>query len=248
MPNDTLIACLRDEYGEVRVFDNGERRLLSFGAGDEQSACLKQDPSFLLFDYTQAMLLGLLFQHPRKVLCLGLGAGSLVKALHRHVKGVKLTVVELRQAVIDAAQQYFYLPDSRRLSLHCADAGAFMAEHSAAYDLIFCDLYTLDGVSPLQGDSAFLQACSACLKPGGWLVLNGWRTHQHSEELLLPVQSTFSEVRSLNTPEGNWILFAGQTPLATGNKWQQQARDWSDRLGYDLMPYLKHSRVLQSCQ
>ncbi len=248
MTNDTLIACVRDEHGEIRVFDNGQRRLLSFGPGDEQSACLKQDPYFLLFDYTQAMLLGLLFQAPRKVLCLGLGAGSLIKALHRHVKGVKITGVELRQAVIDTAQQFFYLPASRRISLHCADAAEFLQQETGAYDLIFCDLYSLDGVSPLQGETAFLQSCSAHLKPGGWLILNGWRTHQHSEELLAPVQKCFSEVRSLNTPEGNWILFAGQTPLATGNKLYQQARDWSDRLGYDLVPYLKHSRVVQTCQ
>lgn len=248
MTTDSLIACIRDDHGEIRVFDDGERRLLSFGPGDEQSACLKRDPAFLLFDYTQAMLLALLFQTPRKVLCLGLGAGSLIKALHRHVKGVKITGVEYRQAVIETAQQYFYLPNSRRIDLHCADAADYLRQNSGAYDLIFCDLYSLDGVSPLQGDRLFLQSCSEHLKPGGWLVLNGWRTHQHDADLLSPVQETFSEVRSLNTPEGNWILFAGQTPLATGNKLYQEARDWSARLGYDLVPYLKHSKVLQSCQ
>lgn len=248
MLNDSLIACIRDEQGEIRVFDNGERRLLSFGPGDEQSACLKSDPYFLLFDYTQAMLVALLFQAPRKVLCLGVGAGSLIKALHRHVKGLKITGVEYRQAVIDIAEAYFYLPQSARIVLHCADAADYLRQDFGAYDLIFCDLYSVDGVSPLQGDRAFLQSCSERLKPGGWLVLNGWRTHQHSDDLLGPVQSIFSEVRSLTTPEGNWILFAGQTPLATSNKLYQQARDWSDKLGYDLVPYLKHSQIVQSCQ
>ena len=113
--NGQLIYFSQDPFGELRVFDDGAVRTLSFAAGNEQSACLKADPGKLLFEYTQVMLLGLLFAEPRKVLCLGLGAGSLATALHRHCKQAKITAVELRQAVIDVAENYFYLPRGKRL-------------------------------------------------------------------------------------------------------------------------------------
>ena len=50
-----------DEYGPLQVFDDGNKRYLSFGDGDEQSCQLKSDPLQLQHDYSRAMLLVLLF-------------------------------------------------------------------------------------------------------------------------------------------------------------------------------------------
>lgn len=250
MKKDHLLYQLTDTEGVIQVWDNGERRLLSFvdtpdlekPGLDEQSACLLSAPERLLFDYTQAMMVGLLLQVPRKALCLGLGAGSLVKALLAVQKRCQVVAVEKRQAVIEIAQQYFFLPACERLELHCADAEDFLATERRAYDLIFSDLYTAQGVAELQATPDFLRACRAHLKPGGWLVINGWREHQGKASMLPAVKAIFSEVLSLNTPEGNWIVFAGQQPLGQGRKLHTLASSYSQQLGYELWPYYKHCR------
>lgn len=241
-----LIYFAKDDWGELRVFDDGQRRLLSFGPGDEQSACLKADPARLVFSYTQAMLLALLFSEPRKALCLGLGAGSLATALHKHCKGIKITAVELRQSVIEIAKDFFYLPQGKRLLLHCADAQDFVAQDNASYDLILSDLYTAQGLAGIQSEPEFLSQSAARLKAEGLLVINCWRQHQRQDGLLEQLARHFAEIRGCETADGNWLLFAfKQPPLQSQQELRRQAESWSQRLGYSLSKYLKQLEAYQ---
>ena len=50
-----------DELGPIRVFENGSRRYLAFGEEAEQSCIDLHDPAKLVYEYTQAMILALLF-------------------------------------------------------------------------------------------------------------------------------------------------------------------------------------------
>lgn len=234
-----LLYFAQDAHGELRVLDDGTRRLLSFGPGDEQSACLKADPAQLLFEYTQAMLLALLFCEPRKVLCLGLGAGSLLTALQKQFKGIKITAVELRQAVIDIACDYFWLPRSKRIQLHCADAFDFVAADSTTYDLVFCDLYTVEGASPLQRQQDFLAACARRLKPEGLLVLNCWRDFRHDAQILETLSGIFADIRVCATSDGNWVILAAAWQLpGSPASLRTAAQAWSQKLGYSLNKHL----------
>lgn len=228
-----------DPEGEICVLDDGQRRMLAFGPGDEQSVCLKANPALLQLEYTQAMLLGLLFAPPRKVLCLGLGAGSLVTSLQRHCKGIRITVVELRQSVIDAAYAYFYLPRSRRIQMHCQDAATFLPTHREQYNLIFCDLYTAEGSSPLQSDQIFLQHCAARLQNNGLLVVNCWK----SEQMMAQVErlsELFAEVRFCPAGPGNWVLLAANCRLHVSSaSLKESAWEWSQKLGFPLTRHLQ---------
>lgn len=105
-----------DEFGTITVLDDGECRILAFAPNDEQSRCLKATPHVLQYEYTQAMLLVLLFCQPKRVLILGLGGGSLVTALHRHIPGIHITAVELH-TVIDIAHRFFQMPRSNACKL-----------------------------------------------------------------------------------------------------------------------------------
>lgn len=237
-----LLWQARDAWGEIQVLDDERCRTLAFGPGDEQSQCLKADPARLQLAYTQAMLLGLLFAPPGKTLCLGLGAGSLVKALLRHSKSHKITAVELRQAVIDAAESHFWLPRSRRLRVICQDAGLFLEQHREQYQLIFSDLYTAAGASPLQHDPAFLRACADRLQPEGVLVLNSWKT----DSILAQVEqlsACLPQVRFCPGGPGNWVLLAARSGLdRSARSLQDTARDWSQRLGFSLQRHLQALR------
>ena len=235
-----LVYFARDSFGDLRVFDDGSQRTLAFGPGNEQSAVLKDNPAHPLFEYIQVMLLALLYRQPRKVLCLGLGAGSLISTLHAHCPQAEITAVELRQAVIDIARKFFYLPESERIRLHCQDAGEFVAADRERYDLIFSDLYTAHGLAPVQLQQDFLRQCSNRLNPAGLLVINCWHVHQGDGQMLRTLRGCFSEIRLCPTGDGNWVLFAGRLPLESRPEpLRERAISLSALLGYSLLRHLK---------
>ncbi len=140
-----LIYSTKDEYGPLEVIDIHQRmRSLHFGNGTSQSAMLLYNPIPLLHKYTQALLTPLCWLDARRVLILGMGAGSISKFLHYHFKEIKLDVVELRKSVIDIAHEYFSLPpQDDRFTLYNMSAEAFIEQVSSSqkYDLIIIDLF-----------------------------------------------------------------------------------------------------------
>jgi spermidine synthase len=123
------IACLYDNQGPVRVFDDGNKRYLSFGAGDEQSCMVKANPGFLQYDYNRAMILVMLLCQPTNIVVLGLGGGTLPNCLLRNFPEVLITVVELREVVINIASKYFALPQDERLSVINDNALDYLQKH-----------------------------------------------------------------------------------------------------------------------
>ncbi len=238
-----LIFEHEDPQGLIRVLELGEKRVLSFGPGNEQSAGVKGAPEVLLFDYTQAMLLALLWSpQPRRVLVLGLGAGSLVSCLHHHFKS-KIDAVEQHPVVIDVAQRFFGLPHSKRLKLHRTEAGAYLTTTSQKYDLILSDLYVSTGMHEQQTRSAFLRTCAEHLKPEGVFVMNCWRdtAEEHAHRLTQMTQS-FAHVGSCSTPDQNWLVFGAHGPLEVTPVQQQRAKAFTKQLGFSLQKYLKRWR------
>jgi spermidine synthase len=234
-----VIFQTQDLYGEIRVLDYLKKRILCFDVRHEQSASLKSDPAFLLYQYNQAMFLSLLYRRPRQILSLGLGAGSLVTALHKHCPQARITVVELRQSVIEIAHRYFSLPQDQRIQLHCADAEDFLAEHAGSYDLIFCDLYLAKGVSGVQMEPGFLENCADQLHTDGIFVINCWLDQLGKDEFMDTLSIYFSDIWCCLAETGNCLLFATNTPLEKSQaNLRPKALKWSEQLGFSLLPYL----------
>lgn len=235
-----LIFDTYDSYGEIRVIEQGAKRLLAFGPGDEQSACLKENPAALVFDYTQAMLLSLLYtDNPRKVLLVGLGAGSLATCLHTHYSACQLTAIELRQTVIDVAYRYFGLPRSKRLRVLCEEGLIGLQSLSKQQDIIFSDIYLHEGMHSNQRNREYIQRCAQLLKPTGILVTNCWREHQEDNQVLDLLKETFKHVNACNTHDHNWLIFASAQPFTKDAQRQQAAKTLSKTLGFSLLKHLK---------
>ena len=175
IPGTEIFRC-HDDLGPIRVFEEGSKRYLAFSEDSQQSAIDLSCPSDLVFDYTQAMLLSLIyFPSPKRIVLLGLGGGSLVHALHRYDPSILIDVAELRPQVIKVAQDWFSLPiDNDRLNLNAADAHEYMAEFNGEADLIFADVYNDHGMLDMQLESSFLTNCFNALNRNGLLVLNLW--------------------------------------------------------------------------
>lgn len=234
-----------DEFGPLLVFDDGNKRFLSFGTADEQSCQLKKNPLILQHDYARAML-GVLAQFNdvssiqnatlHNATLLGTGGGTLATVLHERLPQINIQAVDVRAAVFQVARQYFSLPRSPRLKTFTTDAAHFLASaESGACDLLITDLYQANGLDPLVLQKDFLELCAAHLKDDGWLVLNLWKEHREQTNCLDVLKTLFPEILHTTTQDGNWVIWAcRQRNALPRDKARQQCKQLQPTLGYNL--------------
>lgn len=152
-------------------------RYLHFGSPWVQGAMRIARPWALELDYTRDMMFALLLRPahrwPRRVLAIGLGAGSIPKFLHRHFPHARIIVVEVSDAVVVAARQFFHLPDDpRRLVVIEGDGGDYVARSGSGFDLVLVDGFDGVGRAGILDTLPFYCNVAACLEPEGLCVVN----------------------------------------------------------------------------
>jgi spermidine synthase len=166
------------------------------------------------------MLLGLLFVEARRMTLLGLGGGALAHCLCHHFPESVIEVVEIRQAVIDIAYDWFDLPRRDNLHVVNADAMHYLSKlEQGASDIIFSDLYVAKGMSACQAQQAFIQASYKALSEQGCLVINFHQWPEQGSELLAAIERLFSEIfihdtESLPGQSPNSIMFCCKHAVA----------------------------------
>lgn len=260
LPGQRLVET-RDEYGPIIVHQSGELRYLSFDGKVEQSCSYTSAPYRLRHVYTQAMMLALAFQpQAQRILALGLGAGSLCNACLHVNPTVNIDAIELRQAIIDLAREEFGLSTDPRLRCYCADAKHWLESSTRRYSCALIDLYDRDGMSPLQADPTFLDACKNHLKADGLAVFNLWgeglsephSEQAHSEQDCEPVSAIRAirecfagQILELRIAGGNRCVFAfaGTIPEPRRRAWMERCEAIGKRL---QIPLARHARALWS--
>ncbi|QNA99536.1 methyltransferase domain-containing protein [Massilia sp. Se16.2.3] len=159
------------------VSTRGNRRTLEFQPGDIQSEMLLSAPHALVLEYARAMMCFALFvPHPRHILMVGLGGGSMVKFCHRHFPDTRITVVEISSEVIALREQFRVPPDDARLRIVHADAADYLAcadaLPDAVVDVILVDGFDATGMPESLGSERFYADCRRALRAGGVLVAN----------------------------------------------------------------------------
>jgi|SRR5690554_3845754 len=243
---ETLLERRRDDYGSLRITENGEGyRFLYFGELTEQSCVFHADPAWLEYDYTRAMLLGAFWcAPPAQMTLLGLGGGALANCLVRHFAPSRVTAVELRAEVLALARHWLGLSDDPRLQVRIGCAERYIAAAPASCDLLFVDLYMEGGLSRLQLQANFFAKCQRALRPGGVLVINQWQMGDSG----LPYAAAMlgdlfgEQYLQVQVEEGNIILFVpavGDPPLTLD---RPAMHAWAvalePQLGYSLQPYI----------
>ncbi len=233
-----LIHHDHDDEGPLSVYQHGQQRFLTFGNSVEQSAMQIDRPEQLVHVYTQAMMLGLLLTPVKRALVLGLGGGSLVRALVAANPGIHIDVIERRTKVIELARCYFALPGLANIHIHCDEAANFITKTQRHYDLIFADLYQAEGIDQTQLQSDFIARCRQCLSPQGWLLSNQWcNKHQEANQAHRTLQSVFGESRlSLHVKGGNVLSYShvGELPALHKKRFLTKAETLGNRLGIPL--------------
>jgi len=213
-----------------RLHSNSQTLSLSFTSSLIQSSMRLDAPDELLLDYTRAMM-GCLLLHPapRHVLMIGLGGGSMLKYLHRHLPDTVFTVVEISQAVIDLRGDFLIPPDSERLRTVCDDGARFVREfvracqqeahnapghptRPARFDVILVDGFDGAGLPPALSSRRFYEDCRSALSQDGVLVANVQADTARSREIRQRLSRAFDgAVASVESDEGGNEVMSAAT-------------------------------------
>jgi len=173
----TLIHSSRHGDRLVEIFERGNFRYLYFNTRFLQSKMALADPCLLALPYTRYMMLCLMFvPDPKRILLIGLGAGSLVRYLSSVLPDCQIDAVDHSQEVIDLARNYFNLPETDNISVHCQDGVSFLENRKdrEPYDIILLDAFDELGIADVIYNLDFFTRCRKHLKGNGTLCSNLW--------------------------------------------------------------------------
>ncbi|RZI80961.1 MAG: hypothetical protein EOP38_20830 [Rubrivivax sp.] len=215
-----------------RLHQNSQTLSLSFESSLIQS-CMRLDaPDELVLDYTRAMMAFLLVNPaPKSILMIGLGGGSMLKYLHRHLPDADITTIEIHQGVIDLRQDFHIPPDDERLRILCADGAQFVANAPHRYDVILVDGFDGSGLPAALCSRGFYQHCRQALTPQGLLVANVQADTEEEQQIAKRLAKVFDDGLALVASDegGNLVAVAGdkdvlaQCALTFNARWDQLA-------------------------
>jgi len=232
---------------DIDISEEAGVRYLHFGSDWVQGAMRIARPWALELDYTREMMLSLLLRSaatwPRRVLLIGLGAGSLTKFLHRHYPAARLTVVEIEARVVAAAQHHFRLPDEdERLQIQIDDGADYVMGKGPAYDLILVDGYDEDAKAGSLNSLPFYLNVQNRLSDKGILAVNLLGRSRGFRASVRHIEEAFPD-RSLVLPpcaSGNAIAFAavGKPVSLDAAELRARALGLRETTGLNLAPTL----------
>jgi spermidine synthase len=212
--NGRIVHFARDDLGGILVIDYRKHRVMTFDSVFEQSKIARRHPHLPVHEYSRAMLLPVAFNQPAHITILGLGGGVVANALLHLLPDCQVHAVELRQAVVDVAREYFDLSDSRRLSVTIEDARntleALPDDHT---DLILADMYSAERMSPVQVQQEFIKQCSRVLSDSGWIALNYHRTPDLNGAFFKQLQGEFAVVLAFKSKTNNTVIYGSKKPF-----------------------------------
>lgn len=237
---------------DIDISEEGGIRSLHFGSEWVQGAMRVRRPVDLLLEYTRDMLFGLLLgpgfaadaRWPKRILLIGLGAGSLTKFCYWKLPQARVSTVEINPAVWAAARFHFKLPDEdERLAIIIDDGVSYMNQAGGAYDYILIDGYDENAKVGLLDSEAFYLSCWARLNPGGVLATNLFGRSRQYATPLKRLAAAF-EGHSLALPaceSGNVVALASrdksiELPLEV---LRERALAFKATTGLDFKPLLK---------
>ncbi len=159
-------------YHRLSVVEDGTTRYLRFD-NSLQSAMYIREPNRTRFRYTDYFHLALAYNPSgRRVLYIGLGAGSSPKQLWRAFPDVEIDVVELDPRVVEVGHRFFGVPRDPRLRIHVGDGRRFLADRAERWDAIVIDAFFADAIPFHLVTREFLELTRERLSPGGVVVTN----------------------------------------------------------------------------
>jgi spermidine synthase len=170
------IAHIETEYNDLYINKRGPLLALTTRVRDElrfHSIVNLNDPDDMPVPYTQTMEAALLYpEKVRRILMVGLGAGSVSTYLGSAMPDVAIDVVELDPGVIAAGRKYFGLLETDRVHFIESDGRVYLNRNKGLYDLILLDAFREQGVPFHLLTREFYSLVKERLAPGGAVASN----------------------------------------------------------------------------
>jgi len=204
------IAHLETVYNDIFVTREENLLKLSFqwkGWRFYQSEINLADPDDLPMLYSRTISIAAIFpQDIKRVLILGLGAGSIPVYLHRFLPDASIDTVELDPGVIDVAKKYFGLRETEKFHLVAGDARVFLNRNTEPYDLIFVDAFTGSYIPFHLMTKEFYQLVRSRLSPHGVAAFNFLPSKDLFESNVRTVKLAFDNIDIFNSGEKDIFL------------------------------------------
>jgi spermidine synthase len=177
------------------------------------------------------------------VLLIGLGAGSLVKFLYRHLPQAMLRVVEIDPRMPAFAEAHFGLPRDPRIAIDIADGSRYVRATRRQFDLILVDGFDHRARVGALDSVAFYRDCRARLARHGVMATNLFGNRRGFDAALRRVDEGFDgNIVALPPGEmGNVIAFgleSADDDVALADL-RERARLLHDETGLNLRPLLR---------
>jgi spermidine synthase len=170
------VAHIETEYNDLYISKRGPLLALTTRVRDElrfHSIVDLKDPDDMPVPYTQTFAAALLYpEKVRRILMVGLGAGSISTYLARAMPDVAIDVVELDPGVIAAGRKYFGLLGTNRVRFIESDGRVYLNRNKGLYDLILLDAFREQGVPFHLLTREFYSLVKERLAPGGAVASN----------------------------------------------------------------------------
>jgi spermidine synthase len=216
--NMKLLHSERSLYREVLVYESGSVRCICFTRFCRIGRQTCQDvkhPDRIVMNYPQ-MMLGALYvkPEPRSVLIIGLGGGTIPRALQEVVPDARIDVVEIDPAVVTVARRYFDLGQSAKLNVIEADGRVHVKRAlrgQQRYDLIMLDAFDHEYIPEHLLTQEFLKEVKSLLAPGGVLAANTFSSSRLYDHESTTYASVFPQF--FNLKRENRVIIASTGPL-----------------------------------
>lgn len=237
---DGGVARIETEYNDIFITKRGRELTMSFqlkGYDYTESVANLADPDNLPVRYTQIMTAGLLYPPQiKRVLMIGLGAGSISSYLGRAMPDVAIDTVEVDPGVIGAAKTYFGMIETPRVRYLEGDGRVFLNRNKEPYDLILIDAYHGGYVPFHLLTKEFYALIRQRLAPGGAAVFNVHDGTKLYASTLVTLRAVFSGMHLYATGSGEMItvVTADAAPDAAALAERAKALQEKHRFRYEL--------------
>ena len=208
-------------YRNITVRQENGRRCLLFNIhqSDRNQSCkYVRDTKKLVFHYARMCFAGLLVNpNPERILIAGLGGGTLPTTFHELFPHSIIDVLEIDQAVVNVARDYFDFQESENVKVYVVDARRFIKRaglQGKKYDYIILDAFGGDYIPEHLLTREFLEEVKQIMSPDGVLVSNTFSTSALYDHESVTYAHVFKEFYNFRMPgSGNRLIIAQLNPL-----------------------------------
>lgn len=235
------------EFSPIVIYEDMGERCMNFGSlqAPGRQTCIDVDaPDRMVFGYTRMMMSALFINpDPERILIIGLGGGTLPRALAKALPEASIDTVEIDPAVVKVAEKFFGFAQSPRQRVFLDDGRAFIEQARAQgqrYDMVLLDAFDVNYIPPHLLTVEFLVQVRDILAPDGVLVANTFSESAVYDSESTTYASVFGEF--FNLREGNRVIIATKGPLPDAKQLQGNASDLQptlERFGIDVKRQLQ---------